>query len=327
MNEELAMPSVTRDHSLQDRLIVLLGGTGFVGTHVAQELLARGARLRIVSRYPERAFRVKPLGNLGQVQLLRGDMARPETIVPALHGADGMVNLVGVFGGAIEALHVTGPGKIAAAAKAAGVGAFVHISAIGADAGSPVPYARTKAEGEAAVRAGCAGATVLRPSIVFGPDDAFINRFAGLIGMLPALPVFGPQAKLQPVFVDDVALAVATALADPAKLGGKTFELGGPEVLTMLELNRRIAAAQGRDRLFAALPDAVSGLFAAATGWLPGAPITSDQWTLLKAGNVTNPKLPGFKALGITPRPLALFLDRWMVRYRKHGRFGSRLPA
>ena len=321
------MPSVTRDHSLQDRLIVLLGGTGFVGTHVAQELLARGARLRIVSRYPERAFRVKPLGNLGQVQLLRGDMARPETIVPALHGADGVVNLVGVFGGAIEALHVTGPGKIAAAAKAAGVSAFVQISAIGADADSPVPYARTKAEGEAAVRAGFAGATVLRPSIVFGPDDAFINRLAGLIGMLPALPVFGPQAKLQPVFVDDVALAVATALADPAKLGGKTFELGGPEVLTMLELNRRIAAAQGRDRLFAALPDAVSGLFAAATGWLPGAPITSDQWTLLKAGNVTDPKLPGFTALGITPRPLALFLDRWMVRYRKHGRFGIRLPA
>ena len=321
------MPSVTRDHSLQDRLIVLLGGTGFVGTHVAQELLARGARLRIVSRYPERAFRVKPLGNLGQVQLLRGDMARPETIVPALHGADGVVNLVGVFGGAVEALHVTGPGKIAAAATAAEVRAFVHISAIGADADSSVAYARTKAGGEAAVRAGFANATVLRPSIVFGPDDAFINRFAGLIGMLPALPVFGSQAKLQPVFVDDVALAVAAALTDPAKLGGMTFELGGPEVLTMLELNQRIAAAQGRERLFAALPDAVSGLFAAATGWLPGAPITSDQWTLLKAGNVVGSKAAGFKALGITPRPLALFLDRWMVRYRKHGRFGSRLPA
>lgn len=321
------MNGATRVDGLHGRLIVLLGGAGFLGAHVAQDLLARGARLRIVSRRPERAFRLGPLGNLGQLQLLRGDMARPETIVPALRGADAVVNLVGVFGGDIDALHVSGPGAIAAAAKAAGVSAFVQISAIGADAASPVAYARTKAEGEAAVLGAFPGASVLRPSIVFGPDDAFINRFAGLIGLLPALPVFGPEAKLQPVFVDDVALAVAAALTGPAKFGGKIFELGGPEVLTMLELNQRIARAQGREPLFAALPDVVSGLFATATGWLPGAPITRDQWALLKAGNVADGRLPGFKALGIAPRPLALFLDRWMVRYRKHGRFGSRLPA
>ncbi|HVR90237.1 MAG TPA: complex I NDUFA9 subunit family protein [Novosphingobium sp.] len=321
------MSGASDGNGLRGRLIVLVGGSGFVGAHVAQELLARGARVRIVSRHPERAFRLGPLGNLGQLQLLRGDMARPESIVPALQGADGVVNLVGVFGGNIDALHVKGPAAIAAAAKVAGVKAFVQISAIGADASSPVPYARTKAEGEAAVRAGFPGASVLRPSIVFGPDDMFINRFAGLIAMLPALPVFGPEAKLQPVFVDDVALAVAAALDGPVKLGGKVFELGGPEVLTMLELNQRIAKAQGRTRLFAALPDAASSVFATATGWLPGAPITRDQWALLKAGNVADARLPGFKTLGIVPRPLALFLDRWMVRYRKHGRFGAKAAA
>ncbi len=312
---------------LRGRTIVLLGGSGFLGKHVAQELLARGARLRVVSRHPERAFRLRPLGNLGQVQLLRGDLARPDTIAPALVGAAGVVNLVGVFAGDLDKLHVSGPGAVAAAARAAGVRAFVQISAIGADAESKVAYARTKAAGEAAVLAAFPGATVLRPSIVFGPDDAFINRFAGLIGLLPGLPVFGPEARLQPVFADDVALAVAAVLTAPGKFGGKTFELGGPEVLTMLALNRRIAAAQGRRRLFAPLPDALSGLIAMATGWLPGAPITGDQWALLKAGNVADLKLPGFKALGIVPRPLDLFLVRWMVTYRKHGRFGSRSPA
>ena len=321
------MTRTSGDKGLRDKLIVLVGGSGFIGTHVAQELLAQGARLRVVSRSPERAFRLKPLGNLGQVQFARGDLARPRSLAPALAGAWGVVNLVGVFSGDLNRLHVSGPGELAALARAAGASAFVQISAIGADADSPVDYARTKAEGEAAVRAGFPAASVLRPSVVFGPDDNFINQFARLIGLLPAMPVFGPEAKLQPVFVDDVAAAVTAALADPGKFGGKTFELGGPEVVTMLDLNRRIAAAQGRSRLFAPLPDAASAAFAAATGWLPGAPLSSDQWALLKAGNVADPKAPGFKALGISPRPLSLFLDRWMVAYRKHGRFGKKALA
>ncbi len=166
-------------------------------------------------------------------------------------------------------------------------------------------------------------ATVLRPSILFGPDDAFVNRFAGLIAMLPALPVFGPEAKLQPVFVDDAARAVALALAEPARHGGKRYEICGPEVMTMLDFNHRIAAAQGRRRWFVELPDVVSGMFATLTGWAPGAPITRDQWLLLKGGNVASGKLPGLKELGVAPRPLELFLDRWMVRFRKHGRFGK----
>lgn len=311
------------DNSLSGKVVVLLGGGGFFGAHVAQELLARGARLRIACRNPKKAYRLKALGNLGQVQFLRADIADTRVLPALVAGADAVVNLVGAFKGDLDAVHAKGPAALAAAAKAAGVSAFVHVSANGADAGSDVAYARTKAEGEAAVLAAFPGASVLRPSILFGGDDAFLNMFAGLIARLPVLPVFGPEAKLQPIFVDDAAAALANALANPGKFGGKTFELVGPEIITMGDLNRRIAAAQGRSPLFVDLPDAVSCAIATGTGWLPLAPITKDQWKLLQAGNVSS-GLPGCKALGVTARPLALFLDRWMVQYRKHGRFGDR---
>jgi len=222
--------------SLSGKLVVLLGGGGFLGAHVAQELLARGARLRIACRNPKRAYRLKALGNLGQVQFLRADITDTAVLPALVAGADAVVNLVGAFKGDLGAVHVAGPAALAKAAKAAGASAFVHVSANGADADSEVDYARTKAEGEAAVLAAFPKATVLRPSIVFGSDDNFINMFAKLIANLPVIPVFGPEAKLQPVFVDDAAAAIATALADPAKFGGKTFELTGPDVLTMGEL-------------------------------------------------------------------------------------------
>ena len=314
------------DGNLDGRLVVLIGGSGFVGTHLAQALLARGCRLRIVSRHPERAFRLRPLANLGQVQFVRGDVTRPAGLAGALAGAYGVVNLVGAFAGDLDALQGAGAGRIAAQAQAAGVAALVHVSALGSDAASPVAYNRTKAEGEAAVRAAFPAATIVRPSVLFGEDDAFINLFAGLIAKLPALPVFGPTAQLQPLNVDDAAEAIANALADPARHGGKTYDIAGPEAIAMLDLNRRIAAAQNRERTFIALPDAVSGAFAAATGWLPGAPLSSDQWALLKAGNVLHGE-NGMAALGVIPRPLGLFLERWMVRYRQHGRFGTKAAA
>lgn len=308
---------------LRGKVVVVLGGSGFFGRHVAQELLARGARLRIVSRNPEVAFGLKPLGNLGQVQFGRYDVTRSADLASAFAGADAAVNLVGAFAGDLDAIQGEGAGRIAAAAAGAGVQAFVHVSAIGADAESRTDYARTKAEGEVAVLRAFPRATILRPSILFGPDDNFLNMFGSLIALMPVLPVFGPQAKLQPLFVDDAAEAVAQALADPVAHGGKTYEIAGPEVVTMLEINQRIARAQGRKRLFAELPDAVSGVIAA----LPLAPISRDQWTLLKAGNVASGKLPGLQALGVAARPIGLFLDRWMVRYRKAGRFGDKSRA
>jgi NADH dehydrogenase len=198
----------------------------------------------------------------------------------------------------------------------------VHVSANGADAESPVAYARTKAQGEVAVLAAFPKATILRPSILFGPDDAFLNMFGQLISSFPIMPVFGPEAKLQPVFIDDAAAALANALRDPQSHGGKTYELVGPEVITMGDLNRRIAKAENRDPLFIDLPDAVSCAIATLTGWLPGAPISRDQLQLLLAGNIGS-GAPGLKHLGVNARPLGLFLDRWMVQYRKHGRFGD----
>lgn len=310
--------------ALQGKLVVLLGGSGFFGRHLAGELLERGARLRIASRHPERAFALKPLGNLGQVQFLRCDATQDDQLAAALVGADAVVNLVGAFTGDLDRLQGSGAGRVAQGARAAGAKAFVQISAIGADALSDIAYARTKGEGEAAVLAAFPGATIVRPSLLFGQDDKFINMFAGLIAMLPALPVFGPEARLQPVFAGDAARAVAEALANPVRHGGKIFEIAGPEVVTMLELHQRLAAAQGRQRLFAELPDFVSAAFATLTGWLPGAPLSRDQWALLSAGNFASGKFPGLKELGVEAHPLGLFLDRWMVRYRKHGRFGEK---
>src|SRR3990170_4492137 len=308
---------------LEDKLVVLIGGGGFLGTHLAEELLRRGARLRIAERHPENAFRLKPLAELGQIQFARCNVSSRRSLEAALQGADAAVYLVGTWGGDQHALQAAGAGHAAEIAAGQGAGAFVYVSAIGAEAGSDSGYAATKAAGEALVRAAFPRATIVRPSILFGEDDKFVNLFAGLISGLPALPVFGAEARLQPLFVDDAAAAIANALADPAKHGGKTYELAGPEVLTMGELHRRIAAAQGRERGFIAVPDALAGLFAA----LPGTPMNADQWKLLKRGNVASGALPGCAALGVQPRPLGLFLERWMTRYRKHGRFGGKREA
>lgn len=312
---------------LTGKVVTVLGGSGFVGRHLAQELLARGARLKIASRNPEKAYKVKPLGNLGQVAFARVDVTRPETLGPALVGSDAVVYLVGAFSGNLDALQGKGVGRVAEAAKLAGVQNFIHISAIGGDAHSPVAYARTKGEGEQAVRAAFPEATILRPSLLFGPDDQFIQMFARLISSAPFLPVFAPEARLQPLFVDDLAEAVGNAIALPAMAAGKTFDVAGPEVISMIELHRRIAQAQRRDRSFIELPDAVGSGLASFMGFLPGGPISGDQYALLKAGSVADPSVPGIQDLAVHPRPLELFLDRWMVPYRKYGRFSDATPA
>jgi NADH dehydrogenase len=304
---------------LEDKLVVLIGGSGFLGTYVAQGLLQRGARLRVADRHPERAIQLRPLANLGQIQFVRCNVKDRRSLEMALHGADAAAYLVGTWGSDQRALQAKGAGLAASIAAAQGAGAFAYVSALGADAEGDSGYAVTKAEGERRVLAAFPKATVLRPSILFGEDDAFVNRFAGLIARAPALPVFGSTARLQPLFVDDAADALVNALADPAKHGGKTYEIAGPEVMTMHELHERIAAAQGRERMFFPVPDTLARLFAL----LPGTPISLDQWKLLKQGSVPSGALPGIEALGIRPRPLALFLDRWMTRFRKRGRFSA----
>ena len=302
---------------LANKLVVLIGGNGFVGSHLAQHLLDSGARLRIAARHPEKAFKLKPLANLGQLQFARCNAANRASVQACVAGADAVVYLVGTFGKDQKTLQADGAGYAAQAAAAEGAQSFVYVSAIGADADSESGYASTKGLGERKVLEAFPKATIMRPSVIFGEDDDFVNMFAGLISGLPVLPVFGPDAKLQPVWVDDVAQGVTAALADPAAHGGKTYELAGPEVMTMEQLHESIAAAQGRSRTFIPMPDGLSALFAS----LPGSPMSKDQWTLLKSGSVAGGKLPSLAKLGVTPKPLSLFLDRWMVRYRKHGRF------
>ena len=309
---------MTTSSPLADKLVTVFGGSGYIGNYVAQSLLSRGARLRIASRHPERSHSLKPLANLGQLQFARCDVLKEESVAAALHGADYVVNLVGDFSGDLEALMGQAPGTMASIAAANGVRGFVHISAIGPDKGSSAAYARGKAIGEEKVLEAFPSATILRPSIVFGKDDNFLNMFGQMIEMLPALPVFAPDAKLQLVYADDVAEAVAVALEDPGKHGGHIYEIGGPEQLSMMEINERIAAAQGRKRRFIAMPDAVSALFAA----MPLTPLSRDQLTLLKAGSLVSGEHRTLADLGIEPKPLGLFLDKWMTRFRRFGRFG-----
>lgn len=304
---------------MKNKLVTLIGGGGFIGRYVAQALLKAGARVRVAERDPRRAFFIKPLGGLGQTQFVAADVTRPETIARALAGADMAVNLVGTFGGDLQRIHVAGARGVAEAAAANGLAALVHVSAIGADPAAQSNYARTKGEGEAAVREAFPTATILRPSTVFGREDQFINRFAGMIAALPVVPVLRAETRFQPIFVGDVAAAVVAALADPARHGGHVYELGGPEVLTMLELQGRIAEAIGRRSKLMPLPDPLGGLLAA----MPGGPISRDQWTLLQRDTVVSQGAEGLAALGVAPTPLGTVAPDWLVRFRKAGRFAA----
>ena len=307
---------------MKDRLVTLIGGGGFIGRYVAQELLAAGARLRIAQRDPREALFLKPLGGLGQIQFVAADVRKPETIARAVAGVDAVVNLAGSFSD-LDGVVAGGARAVAEAAASAGASSLVHISAIGADPESPAAYGRAKAAGEAAVRAAFPAATILRPATVFGREDAFVNRFAAMIARMPVVPVLRSGARFQPVYVADVARAVTAALGDPAV--GQTLELGGPDVLTMGALIRWIAGAIGRDPTILELPDVVGGLIAMG-GFLPGAPITRDQWRMLQGDTVVT-GVNGLATLGIALTPMDAVAPGWLVRYRRHGRFGTHAAA
>jgi uncharacterized protein YbjT (DUF2867 family) len=303
--------------TLHNKLITVFGGGGFVGRYVVQALCAAGARVRVAVRDTRGATHVKPLGNLGQVSLAACDITKPGTVANALAGADMAVNLVGAFDN-MDAVQRVGAANVAQAAAKAGVAALVHMSAIGADPASDSAYGRSKGAGELAVRSAFPSATILRPSIVFGREDQFINRFAGLIRMLPVVPVIGAETKFQPVFVGDVAKAVVAALQGAG---------GGPQVLSMLELNQWIARGIGRpDKAFVPVPELAAKALAVGTGWLPMAPITSDQLKMLARDNVVS-GVEGLSALGITATPMDAVAHDWLTLYRKHGRFGGTAAA
>lgn len=304
------------------QLITVFGGGGFIGRYVCEALLKAGARLRVAERHPRRAWFLQPLGGVGQVSTIAADLGRPETIAAAVEGADAVINLVGIFKGNLPLIHVEGAEKLAAAAKATGAGAFVHISAIGADINSPSEYGRSKGDGEQAVRTTFPNATIVRPSTVFGPEDHFTNRFASM-ARLPFLPVIAPKTRFQPVFVRDLGRAIAAAALNPGKHGGRIYELAGPDVFTMRELNAEVAALAGQSPELVDLPDFMASIIA-TFGFLPGAPLSWDQWLMLRKDNVASGDQPGFKAFGIEPTPLAAAAPEWLGRFRKGGRFAPR---
>jgi uncharacterized protein YbjT (DUF2867 family) len=307
-------------------LVTVFGGGGFVGRYVVQELLRAGARVRVAERNPRETIHLKPLAGLGQAQAIAADITKPDSVARAVHGAAAVINLVGVLKGRFQAVHVEGARTVAEAAASAGAARLVQISAIGADPAAASAYGRSKGEGEQAVRAVFPDATIVRPSIVFGPEDKFVNRFAGMMALAPVLPVVRAEVKFQPVWVADVAKAIARAALEPG-FAGRTFELGGPQQLSMLELMRWIGDAIGRTPPLAALPDPIAAGMAKFGGWLPGAPITQDQWLMLQRDNVVGADAEGFTAFGIDPAPLAAVAQQWLVRYRRNGRFSLNAPA
>ena len=304
-----------------DILVTVFGAGGFLGRYVAQSLLKTGIRIRVAERDPRRAWFLKPLGGLGQVQFVRADVTEKAAVAAAVQGSDAVINLVGILKGAFHKIHVDGARNVAEAAAAAGVPTLVHISAIGADPEAESAYGRSKGEGEEAVRAAFPQATILRPSIAFGQEDHFINRFAGMARLMPILPVMRPSWKLQPVHVADLAKAIALSALDPGTHAGQTYELGGPNVLTMAELNKWVCETTGRSRPLAEIPDPIGKAMARVTGWLPMAPITWDQWLMMRTDNVATG--PGFEAFGVHPAPLAAVAPAWLVPFRRHGRFAK----
>ncbi len=305
---------------MKDRLVTLIGGGGFVGRYVAQALLKAGARVRIVQRDPRSAWFLKPLGGLGQIQFVAGDIRKLDSLARALAGSDAVVNLAGAFGREADAINAIGAENAAKAAEAADATAFVQISAIGADIEAQSDYGRSKGKGEALVRAAFPAATILRPSFIFGREDKFVNRFAGLIARAPVVPILRGAMRMQPVYVADVAAAIVKAVIDPEAFGGETLELGGPEVITFAQFHQRLSDGIGRHPLLIDLPD-FAGAGIATLGFLPGMPITWDQWLMLQTDNVAAED--GLARLGIKPTLLDAVAPGWLVQYRRHGRFAG----
>ncbi len=312
-------------------LVTIFGGSGFVGRYVARRMAQAGWRVRVAVRRPNEAIFVRTYGVPGQVEPIACNIRDDASVAAAMAGADAAVNCVGILAEAganrFEAVHAEGAGRIARAAAAAGVGRLVHVSAIGADPGSPSAYARSKAAGEAAVRAAFPGAVILRPSIIFGPEDQFFNRFAAMTRTSPVLPVVGGTTRFQPVHVDDVAAAAERAIRTDVAPG--VYELGGPETLSFAELMRRMLAEIRRRRIVLDLPfwvarpiaTVLDGVQAATLGLFHNGMLTRDQLRNLARDNVVAPDARGLADLGIAPTPMSAVLPGYLWRHRPAGQF------
>ena len=310
-------------------LVTVIGGSGFLGRHIVQALARKNYRVRVAVRRPELAGHLQPLGGVGQIHAVQANLRYPASVQAACDDADAVINLAGLLyesgKQSFHAVHVFGARVAGRAAQDDGATHVVHLSAIGANPESPAQYGRTKAEGEAEIRDGFPDATILRPSIVFGPEDDFFNRFAGLARFAPALPLIGGgQTKFQPVFVGDVAAAVCAALeGDTAK--GKTYELGGPEILTFEQILAYILEVIERKRLLVPLPFGAAQVMAALTGLLPKPLLTMDQVKMLQSDNVVSDAAKDagltLEGLGIRPQAIEGIVPEYLERFRRSGQF------
>jgi NADH dehydrogenase len=314
---------------ISDRLVTVFGGSGFVGRHVVRTLAKRGYRVRVAVRRPDLARFLMTAGVVGQVHGVQANLRFPESVAAAVEGADAVVNLVGILHesgrNTFSAVQAFGPGVVGRAAAAGGVKRFVQMSAIGADPASPAAYGRTKAEGEAAAREAFGTVVIMRPSIVFGPEDQFFNRFAAMARISPALPLIGGgETRFQPVWAGDVAEAVARAV-DGVAVPGAVYELGGPEIFSFREILEFILRVTHRSRPLLPIPFGLATLQARLVEWLPSPPLTTDQVTMLKSDNVVSEaaRREGrtLEGLGIDPATIEAVVPSYLWRFRKTGQF------
>jgi NADH dehydrogenase len=314
---------------MKSELVTVFGGSGFVGRYVVRRLAQDGYRIRVAVRRPHLAHFLRPMGMVGQIQIIAADLSDEKLIQGALEGASAVVNLVGILSQSgrqrFKALHAEAPGLIGRHAGVHGAKRVIQISAIGADPKSPSRYGRSKAEGEAALKRDFPEATILRPSIVFGTEDHFFNLFANMARFAPALPLIRGKTRFQPVFVEDVADAVARCLASPATRG-RIYELGGPAIYSFKDLLKLILAETGRARPLIPVPGPVAALQALVLGLLPNPPLTLDQLAQLKRDNVAKAgrdadEVGVLADLGIAPTALEGVLPSYLWRFRKTGQF------
>ena len=310
------------------KLICVFGGSGFVGRHVVRALAKQGHQVRVAVRRPDLAGFLQPLGNVGQIQLVQANIRFRSSVDAAVRGADTVVNLVGTFdqGGKnnFDAVQAMGADYVAQAAKAQKA-QLVHISAIGANDESLSGYGTSKAEGEKSALKHCKKAIIFRPSVVFGPEDDFFNRFGTMARLSPFLPLIGGgRTKFQPVYVGDVADAVVKAVDGQLK-AGKTYELGGPQVVSFKECLQLLLKEIGRSRTLISIPFFAASIIGRLIGWLPGAPITADQVEMLKSDNVVSAAAERagltLEGMGIFPTPMGAILPTYLVQYRPQGQF------
>jgi uncharacterized protein YbjT (DUF2867 family) len=315
------------DLVIERRVVTIFGGSGFIGRTLIGHLAAADWIIRVAVRDTESVLALKTAGDVGQVVPVAADITDPASTAAAVAGATAVVNLVGILyqrgRQTFRRIHVDGAANVARAAREAGVKRLVQMSAIGADADAPAVYARTKAAGEAAAQREFPGASITRPSVVFGPDDNFFNQFAAMSRFMPALPVF--PTRFQPVYVGDVAEAIARILARPETVG-KTYQLGGPRVYTFRELMEIVLQATRRTRALIPLPLGLARLEAAFLEWLPVPPLTQDQVKLLRWDNVVGPHALTLSDLGIAPTAVEAIVPGYLARFRPVAKQARRAP-